>query len=117
VERTNFYYLLIALLVFLVTIPLADDLDIEGAPIVKGLVFSCLLIIGVWSLKGSGRSFTLGMIFVVAGVVFNVLAVQMHSFFLHHSSLLFMIGFLLVAITFTLKQVAFGNEISLNRFA
>jgi voltage-gated potassium channel len=117
VERTNFYYLLIALLIFLVAIPLFDDLNIGGAPIVRSLVFSGLLIIGIWSLKGGGHYFTLGMIFVVAGVILNVLAVQQHSLLFEHGSLLSMIGFLLVAITFTLKQVAFGNDISANRLA
>jgi len=115
VERTNFYYLLVALLVFLVAIPLADDFGIGGAPFVRILVFSGLLIIGVWSLKGGGRYFSLGMAFVVAGVILNVLAVQMQSSFFQHTSLLLMIGFLLVAISFTLKQVALGTEISTNR--
>jgi len=115
VERTNFSFLLVALLLFLAIIPLADDLGIGGAPIFRGLVFSGLLVIGVCSLRGGGRYFTLGMIFVVGGVVLNILAIQMHSLFFQHGSLLSMIGFLLVAITFTLKQVAFGNDISANR--
>ena len=77
--RTNFFYLLIALLIFLISIPLADDLNLVRAPIVRGVVFSCLLLIGVWSLRGSGRFFTLGMAFVIAGVLLNVLAIQMHA--------------------------------------
>jgi len=115
VERTNFYYLLIALLIFLVAIPLTDDLGIGGVPIIRGLVFSGVLVIGVWSLKGGDRYFTLGMIFAVAGVILNVLAVQVHSLFFQHGSLLLMVGFLLVAISFTLRQVAFGTDISANR--
>jgi hypothetical protein len=115
VERTNFYYLLVALLIFLVAIPLADDLSITGAPVVRSLVFSVLLVIGIWSLRGGGQFFTLGMIFVVGGVVLNVIAAQTHSLFFQHSSFLSMIGFLLVAISFTLKQVAFGTDISANR--
>ncbi len=62
VGRTNFYYLLIALLLFLVIIPLADELGSGGVPIVRGLVFSSLLAIGIWSLRGGGRYFTLGII-------------------------------------------------------
>jgi len=115
VERTNFYYLLVALLLFLAAIPLADDLGIGGAPIIRGLVFSGLLVIGVWSLKGGGHYFTVGIIFVVAGVILNILAVQMHASFFQHASLLSMIGFLLVAISFTLRQVAFVTDISANR--
>jgi voltage-gated potassium channel len=113
--RTNFYYLLVALLLFLVIVPLADDLSGGDAPIVRGLVFSSLLIIGIWSLKGGGRYFTLGMIFVGGGLVLNVLAVETDSMFFQHTSLLSMIGFLVVAISFTLGQVVFGTDMSANR--
>jgi len=115
VGRTNFFYLLIALLVLLVAIPLADDLDLVSAPIVRGLVFSCLLVIGVWSLKGGGRFFIVGMGFVIAGVILNVLAIQMHSPCFQYGSILSLSGFLLVAISFTLKQVVIGTEITTNR--
>lgn len=68
-KRTNFYYLFVALLLFLIAIPLVDDLGIGGAPIIRGLVFSGLLVIGVWSLRGGGRYFSLGMIFVIGDVI------------------------------------------------
>ena len=113
--RTNFLYLLIALLIMLIVIPLADDFSLTRAPLVRGLVFSCLLIIGVWSLRGGGRYFTVGMAFVIAGVVLNVLAINMPAQVLQHASILALIGFMLVAITFTMKQIAFGNEINTNR--
>lgn len=113
--RTNFFYLLIALLILLVAIPLADDLDLVGARLVRGLVFSCLLVIGVWSLKGGGRFFTVGMAFVIAGVLLNVVAIKMQSPFFQYGSILLLIGFLLVAISFTMKQVAIGKEITVNR--
>ena len=113
--RTNFFYLLIALLVVLILVPLADDLDLIGAPLIRGLVFSGLLIIGVWSLKGGGRYFTVGMAFVIAGVVLNVLAVNIPSQFLQQASIVALIGFMLVAISFTMQQIAFSNEINTNR--
>ena len=116
-ERTNFYYLLAALLIFLIAIPLADDLGIGGAPIVRVLVFSGLLVVGVWTLRGGGRFFQIGMTFVVVGVVLNLLAANMQSSFLQYGSLVLLIGFLLIAITFTLQQVALGTDISVNRIA
>jgi len=114
VGRTNFFFLLIALLIFLIAIPLADDLNLGSAPLVRGLVFSCLLVIGVWSLKGGGF-FTVGMAFVIAGVLLNVLAINMHAPFLQYGSILLLIGFLLVAILFTIQQVAIGTDINTNR--
>jgi len=114
-ERTNFSYLLVALLVFLVAVPLADDFVIGSPPFVKALLFSTILVIGVGSLKGAGRSFGAGMVFVVAGVLFSILAARLESAFLQFGSLLALIGFLLVAITHTMKQVAVGTDMSRNR--
>ena len=56
-DKNNFYWLLLALLIFLFGVPVADDLTILFRPAVRALMFSCLLIIGVWSLKGAGRFF------------------------------------------------------------
>ena len=115
VGQTNFFYLLVALLLLLVAIPLADALDIVSAPLVRGLVFSGLLLVGVWSLKGGGRYFSVGMAFVVTGVALNVIAINSHSTIFQYTSSLALIGFLFVAIAFTLQQVAFGTEINANR--
>lgn len=115
VGRTNFFYLLIALLILLIGIPLADDLEIATVPVVRALLFSFLLIVGVWSLRGGGHFFSVGMAFVVAGVILNVLAIRSQSPILQFGSILLLIGFLLVAIVHTMKQVAIGNTISANR--
>ncbi|MGI9260983.1 MAG: ion channel, partial [Woeseiaceae bacterium] len=48
-------------------------------------------------------------------VVLNVLAVMTESPVLFYSSFTAMFGFLLIAIAFTLQQVAFGTEITFNR--
>ena len=114
-NTNNFSYLLVALLLMLLGIPLAHDLDLASAPLIRSLMFSILLIVGVWSLRGGGRYFTAGMTFVVAGVLLNVLAVNIDSRFLFFSSFAAIFGFLLIAIAFTLKQVAFGTEITFNR--
>ncbi len=114
-NKNNFTYLLVALLVMLLGIPLAHDLAVASAPLIRSLMFSLLLIIGIRSLRGGGRYFTVGMTFVVAGVLLNVLAVNIDSRILFYSSFVVLFGFLLIAIVFTLKQVAFGTEITLNR--
>ena len=114
-QQTNFFYLLIALLIVLVSIPLADDLDIARLPVVRALIFSGLLIVGVWSLRGGGRFFATGMTFVVVGVALNVLAVNIDSAALQHAASLALVGFLLVAIAYTLRQVVIGRDINANR--
>jgi hypothetical protein len=55
------------------------------------------------------------MAFAIAGVILNMIAANTHSLTFHYSSSLAIIGFLFVAIVYTLKQVLFGTEINVNR--
>jgi hypothetical protein len=114
-ERTNFTYLLVALLVFLVAVPLTDDFIVGSPRFVKAILFSSILVIGIGSLKGTGRPFLVGMVFTVAGIALNLLAAQFDSAALQFGSLLSLIGFSLVAIVHTMKQVAIGTDMSANR--
>ena len=114
-DRNNFSWLLLALSVFLVVVPIADDLAIVSKPVIRALAFSCLVFIGIWSLRGSGRPFSVGIAFVIAGIVFNVLAVNLSSPVYLYASFAALFGFLLVAISFTLKQIAMETDINPNR--
>ncbi|NOR66626.1 MAG: hypothetical protein GQ528_04645 [Woeseiaceae bacterium] len=114
-NKNNFSWLLLALFVFLVVVPIADDLAIVSRPVIRALAFSCLVFIGIWSLRGSGRPFSVGIAFVIAGIVFNVLAVNLSSPVYLYASYAALFGFLLVAISFTLKQIAMDTDISPNR--
>jgi hypothetical protein len=115
VDKNNFSYLLLALLILLFGIPLADDLAFSSGPVVRAFLISCLLVIGVWSLRGSGRFFPIGMAFVVVGILLNILAINSQSTVFMLGSFASLFGFLLVAISCTLKQVAVGQEVSVNR--
>jgi hypothetical protein len=115
VENTNFSYLLLALLIFLFGVPLADDLSLLSGPLVRLLLFSCLLIIGVASLKGSGRLYFVAIAFVVAGIIFNTVAVRIVVPELLYGAYVSLLAFLLIAVWWALKQVAIGTEISTNR--
>ncbi len=114
-QRTNFYYLLVALLVFLVGFPVIDDFVPGSPPVAKALVFSAILIIGVGSLRGAGRAFPVGMVFVIAGVVLSIISSRIESSVFQFGALLALIGFLVTAITHTMKQVAVGTDMSMNR--
>ncbi len=114
-NKHNFFWLLLALLVFLIGVPVADELAIISKPVIRALAFSCLVFIGIWSLRGSGRPFSVGIAFVIAGIVLNVLAVNLASAVYLYASFVALFGFLLVAIYFTLKQIAMETDISPNR--
>lgn len=114
-DKNNFLWLLLALLTFLIIVPVANDLAVASEPIVKALAFSCLVLIGMGSLRGSGRPFFVGIVFVTAGIVFNILALNLSSPVYLYGSFAALFGFLLVAISFTLRQVAMGTDTSPNR--
>ncbi len=114
-DKNNFSWLLLALLIFLIVVPVANDLTILPKPIIRALAFSCIVLVGVWSLRGSGRPFTIGIAFVIAGMVFNSLAVNLSSPIYLYASFAALFGFLLIAISFTLKRVALGTDMSPNR--
>jgi len=111
----NFAWLLMALLIFLLGVPIADDIEAIGQPLARALTFSCLLGIGVISLKGGGKSYQLGMFFAAAGIGLVIVAAQTHSPIAIHSSFYSIMGFLLTAIIFTFKRIATDSEISANR--
>ena len=111
----NFVWLLLALIVFLLGVPIAEDFDIGGKIFARAFAFSALLGIGVLSLRGGGRFFKLAMVFVIAGIIFNIAATRTSSSWLIVISLISIIGFLLTAIVFTFKKIAKDAEISANR--
>ena len=113
-EKTNFVYLLGALLFMLFAFPLSQDLGLADMPLTRTAVFTVLLLSGVWSLKG-GRLYVAGFAFVIIGITLSVLAANIDRVFLQFASTLAISGFLIVAISHTLKQVLFGTEMNVNR--
>jgi hypothetical protein len=115
VNKNNFSWLLLALLVFLFIVPVADDLAVLSNPVVRALSFSLLVLIGVWSLRGGGRIYTLGIFFVVAGIIANILAANFPSPVFQYASYGAFFGFLLTAISYALVRVGSETHISANR--
>lgn len=111
----NFVWLLLALIVFLLGVPIADDFDIGGKVFARAFAFSTLLGIGVLSLQGGGNVFKLAMVFVTAGIIFNIAATRTSSSWLIIISLISILGFLMTAIVFTFRKIAMDTEISANR--
>lgn len=114
-KKDNFSYLLVALLIFILVAPITHDLGALSLRASRILGLSCLLAIGIWSLRGSGRLFATGMAAVIIGIILNMLSVARESDSLHIASMLAMFVFLALAIFNALRQVAVGNEISVNR--
>jgi len=113
--ENNFSYLLVALLILIIGVPVAYDLELISLPLYKVLGISSLLAIGVGSLRGAGRLFHVAIFLVVAGIILSILSVALDNDALHIISQLTLFVFLLLATFNTLRKVAVGNVISLNR--
>ncbi len=114
-RENNFSYLLVALLIFIVLVPVAYDLELVSMAFSRILGISSLLAVGVWSLRGAGRLFSFGMFFVVVGIILSLLYTARADEWLHVASLFTLFAFLLLATISAFRQVAISDEISANR--
>ena len=112
-QHKNFSWLLVALLVFLVGVPIIDETELFPERLTRALIVSWLLVVGVWSLRGFGRYFKVGIGLAIAGVVLNVIAVRSGASVFNFAAYGALIAFLLVAIWCTLRQVVFDKEINI----
>lgn len=112
---SNFFYLLAALLFFLVVLPITEDLDVVSGEIGRLIAYTCIFIIGVWSMQGSPARFRVSIALVIAGMLLNALAFAYDSPGYLFGSIATLFVFLLLAIIHALKQVLFSTEVTANR--
>jgi len=114
-SHNNFSYMLIALLVFLIGVPMAIDLHLLPPGFIRLVAFSSLLAIGLWSLRESGHIFSTAVGFVIAGIVLNLLSTIFDQVVIVFASALAMLAFLVIAAIVAMKQIAFDHKLSVNR--
>jgi hypothetical protein len=114
-QQNNFAYLLVALLIFIVVVPITLDLQLISLSVSRYLGITSLLLIGVWSLRGAGWMYSAGMVAVVIGIVLNILSVARANETLHIFSTFALFVFLVLTTINAMRQVAVGNDISPNR--
>ena len=114
-QKNNFSYLLVALLIFIIGVPITLDLELISLQFSRVLGITCLLAVGIWSLRDAGWPFSAGMLVVIVGIILNGLAVARGNDTLLAVSMLALFMFLLLATYNALRQVAVGNDINPNR--
>ena len=114
-KNGNYAWLILALMLLLVGIPVADQFDAISRPLTRAFAFSCLLGIGVLSLRGAVRLYRPAMVLALAGVILNVAAVSATSDALIYASFTAILLFVLLAIAVTFHDVATDSSISANR--
>lgn len=114
-QNKNFSWLLSALIVFLVIMPIAEDLGYITGHLVRAVMFSWLLAFGVWSLKGFGKLFYLGIGLAIVGIALSILAANSLTAATAFASFAAALGFFLLVVWCVGSQVVIGNEINANR--
>jgi len=75
-EHNNFIFLLSGLLVVILLGPLTHAVTPMQLDTVTSISFVIMLLLGVWSIKGSRRALWFGAIMAVAGIISNMLAIK-----------------------------------------
>jgi voltage-gated potassium channel len=113
--KDNFNYMLVGLTIFLIGVPIGLDLQLFTPDIVRTIGFSAILIIGVLSLKNSGRSFAVGIALVIAGIVMNLIHIVWPETDLVIGEMMSLLAFMVLATGGVFHQIAASNVLSPNR--
>ena len=114
--RDNRYsLLLLALLLLLIGIPLADQFTSGSRPLARTVLFTAMLLIGALSLPQGTNTFRAGMALAVGSIGLNIASHNIPGASLFGSFLLCTLGFMLVTVVNALRDVAFDQRISFDR--
>ncbi len=114
-KENRYSLLLLALLVLLVGVPLADQFLSGDRPLARTVLFSVMLLIGALSLPAGSNTMRIGMALAVISIVLNIAAHNAPGSSLFGLFMASTFGFLLVAVVSTLRDVAFSTRVSLDR--
>ena len=114
-DKKNFSWLLVALLVFFVVMPVSEYVGSLTPAVERALVISWLLVVGVWSLRGFAVLFRVGLALAGLGVLLNAIAVTTADELFHYAAFAALFAFLLVATWCAGRHVIFASAISANR--
>lgn len=112
---SNFGYMFIALIVFLVVVPAAIDLKLMSIGATRALGITALLAIGIWSLRESGKIFRIAMALAAIGIVLNMIDVARPNTLVYLGANMSTLAFLTLATIESFRQIASTNTMSGNR--
>ena len=114
-RNNNFHYMFAALLMFLVLLPLLGDMQAMPEYLGQTIAISCLLAIGVWSLRRDAGMFRVSIGLAIVGIGLSLFGFGRAS----ETATLLALGpfaaFLALSIWAALRQVMYGPEMSSNR--
>lgn len=113
--ENNFTYLLVAMIVLVIGLPIARELTGIDIPILRSVVHAAVLVIIAGSMQADPAVFRAGVGLVALGVLLYVQHVFHRTLALEIAALLCMFVFLLLMIAIALRQVVTGLAIDRNR--
>jgi voltage-gated potassium channel len=116
-KRNNFSYLLMALLLLLVAPPILEALFGWGGPFMRAGPYSLVLIMGVWSLRMTGKWFHTVVALAVIGIALEVLDAVGHHIAFTYLTLSSFLLFLCLCTALVLRQILTNTDVDLNRIA
>ena len=116
-RQNNFAYLLTALLLLLIALPVLDTLFGWRGPIMRAVAYSLVLIMGVWSLRMTRRWFHTVVALAVVGVLLEALNATNQHIAVNYLALSSFFLFLLLCTYLVLRLVLAGTQVDLNRIA
>jgi voltage-gated potassium channel len=114
-HKNNFAFMLVALMIFLVGVPAAVDLELLPWGVVEALGISSLLAIGIWSLKGTGSAFYIAMSIAIISIILNLMSIVKPGSIIFVSRHFATLAFLMLATVESFRKIASTNTISGNR--
>ena len=114
-SENNFIYMLVALVIYLVGVPAATDLDLLPAGVVRAIGTLSILAIGVWSLQGSGRTFPVAISLALIAIVLSGYQIVNPGTALYSMAQLTSLAFFLLATFTSFRKIASSNAMNGNR--
>lgn len=115
--QKNFYFLLLALSILLISLPVITDIYGQKKIFIGHILFSITLLFSVISLKESKKWMVYGIILVSSALLFSVLAHYQKTNVYLCLSLICSFLFLLIVISISLQQMLHSDQVNLHNVA
>ena len=114
-KTNNFLYLLTALVVFLVGLPILENMRAIPESLEAPIAFTLLLAIGLWSIRRPSRQFHVALTLVVLSMLLNWIAAYDDDGLFDYLSLLTIFAFLALSAAGALRLVFSAGTVDVNR--
>lgn len=114
-EYNNFIYLFLALIIYLLVLPIGTSFEVIPDKISNLVAITCLFGMGIWSIRDSKKQFRIAIVMVAIAMAGFAIDAAYDIAAARHVASLALVAFLLTSILTALRQVIYGVEMNANR--